>query len=127
MGSRFPTRNMRSRMNKPAVGWTELGKRLEKTTIRGEVHTPTGTPSDKSFPSGHTQTAFGAATYLSCLYPAASPIFLGLAALTGLSRIALGVHYPSDVLAGALFGIVFSLLGFRFYRSYLVRKSKSQG
>lgn len=91
-----------------------------------EVHTPKGTPSDKSFPSGHTQAAFGAATYLSCLYPAASPIFLGLAALTGLSRIAIGVHYPLDVLVGALFGIVFSLAGFRWYRSYARRKSRER-
>jgi phosphoglycolate phosphatase len=91
-----------------------------------EVHTPKGTPSDKSFPSGHTMAAFGAATYLSCLYPAASPVFLGLAALTGLSRIALGVHYPSDVLVGALFGIVFSLAGFRWYRSYMKRKSRER-
>ncbi len=89
------------------------------------VHTPLGTPPDRSFPSGHSQTAFGAATYLSCLYPAASPALLAAAALAGLSRVALGVHYPSDVLAGSLIGAVFSLVGFslaqRFHRRRAAR------
>ena len=90
------------------------------------VHTPLGTPSDKSFPSGHTQTAFGAAAYLSCVYPSGTPVFLGLAALTGLSRIALGVHFPSDVLVGALFGIVFSWVGFRIARGRRFGKGRLQ-
>lgn len=84
-----------------------------------EVHAPLGSPPDRSFPSGHTQTAFGAAVYLSCLFPHASPVFLVLAGVVGVSRIALGVHFPGDVLAGAVFGTVFSLLGFfanRWYR-----------
>ena len=88
-----------------------------------DIHTPLGTPTDKSFPSGHTQTAFGAATYMSCVYPHLSPFFLGLAALTGLSRIAIGVHFPSDVLVGALFGIIFSLFGFRAQKAYAARKA----
>ncbi len=81
-----------------------------------EVHTPLGTPGDKAFPSGHTQTAFGAATYLSCIYPTAAPLFLSLAALVGLSRIAVGVHYPLDVVVGALFGVTFSLAAFLWVR-----------
>lgn len=78
------------------------------------VHVPAGVPSDRSFPSGHSQTAFGAAAYLSCLYPSASPVFLGLALLVGLSRIALGVHFPLDVAVGGLFGAVFSIAAFRW-------------
>jgi undecaprenyl-diphosphatase len=89
-----------------------------------EVNAPLDPPPDKSFPSGHTQTAFGAATYLSCMYPGLSPVFLGLALLTGLSRIAVGVHYPSDVLVGALFGIVFSLIGYRYNIRRLQRSSR---
>jgi undecaprenyl-diphosphatase len=86
------------------------------------VHAPLGTPSDRSFPSGHTQTAFGAATYLSCLYPAATPAFLAAAALTGVTRVALGVHYPSDVLAGAFLGAAFSLLGYRLAERFHRRR-----
>lgn len=74
-----------------------------------------GVPSDRSFPSGHSQTAFGAAVYLCFLYPIGAPVFLLLAAGVGLSRIALGVHFPLDVLAGAAAGGLFSWLGYRFF------------
>ncbi|MCP4606715.1 MAG: phosphatase PAP2 family protein [Proteobacteria bacterium] len=86
-----------------------------------EVHTPLGTPSDRSFPSGHTQTAFGAATYLSCLYPIWAPAFVVFAALVGLSRIAVGVHFPLDVLIGAAIGALFSLVGFWVNKKYLLK------
>jgi len=76
------------------------------------VHAPLGVPPDRSFPSGHAQTAFGAALYLACLFPRRAWVFLSLAVLVGLSRIALGVHYPSDVVAGALSGSAFSLAAF---------------
>ncbi len=88
-----------------------------------EFHIPDGTPSDKSFPSGHTQTAFGAATYLSFVYPPAAPLFISLAILTGLSRIALGVHFPLDVVTGALFGISIAILGYTTYGNYGTKKS----
>ncbi len=96
---------------KPVVDRPRPADYFGKTGV--VVHTPLGTPPDKAFPSGHTQTAFGAATYLGCMYPRLSPLFLILAAGVGLSRIALGVHYPSDVAVGALFGIVFALIGYR--------------
>ncbi len=78
-----------------------------------EVRMPSGPLyDDRSFPSGHTQAAFGTAAYLSLVYPVLSPLLLGLAALVGLSRIYLGVHFPLDVAAGAAIGIVFSAFGF---------------
>ncbi|MFO8074420.1 MAG: phosphatase PAP2 family protein [Polyangia bacterium] len=77
-----------------------------------EIHAPLGTPSDRSFPSGHTQTAFGAATYLACLYPAAAVPLLVAAAMVGLSRMALGVHFPADVLFGSLIGAALSLIAY---------------
>jgi len=82
------------------------------------IHVPGTVPTDKSFPSGHTSTAFGAATYLSMVYPYLSPVLMALAYFVGLSRIALGVHYPSDVLVGALLGILFSVIIFRIKRRY---------
>ncbi|HNT00010.1 MAG TPA: phosphatase PAP2 family protein [Polyangiaceae bacterium] len=79
-----------------------------------QVHTPFGYPSDKSFPSGHAQTAFGTAVYLSLLYPKATPLFLTLACLVGLSRISLGAHFPGDVVVGALIGSFGSWIGYRW-------------
>lgn len=65
-----------------------------------------------SFPSGHTTDAFALATSLSLLYPRCYVIILSYlwAALVGYSRIHLGVHYPSDVLAGMLVGSIIPCL-----------------
>jgi undecaprenyl-diphosphatase len=57
-----------------------------------------------SFPSGHTTTSFAAAIVLGMVLPRYKPWFLLAAALIGVSRIVLDVHYPSDVIAGALLG-----------------------
>jgi hypothetical protein len=70
----------------------------------------------RSFPSGHTSLAFSIATLVSLQYRSAyvtAPIF-AWALLTGYGRIYLGVHYPSDVLAGALLGTGVSVLVWQF-------------
>jgi undecaprenyl-diphosphatase len=69
-------------------------------------------PSDQfSFPSGHTAAAFVMAVLLSYSFPAATmPVFLW-ASLIGFSRVYLGVHYPSDILAGAVMGSACAMAG----------------
>ena len=57
-----------------------------------------------SFPAGHAATAFAGAVLLAMLAARLAPAFLLLATLIGLSRIYDGVHYPTDVLAGAALG-----------------------
>jgi membrane-associated phospholipid phosphatase len=59
-----------------------------------------------SFPSAHATASFAAATAYSRAIPAGSPLLYGTATLLALSRPYLGVHYPSDVLAGAAIGTV---------------------
>ena len=63
-------------------------------------------PADRfSFPSGHTLHAVAFAALLAARYPLlALPLAL-FAVLVALSRVVLGLHYPSDVLAGALIGL----------------------
>jgi undecaprenyl-diphosphatase len=60
------------------------------------------TLSSRSYPSAHAATSFGAARVLSARLPA-TPLY-ALAAAMALSRPYLGLHYPSDVVAGAVLG-----------------------
>ena len=65
-----------------------------------------GKPRDYSFPSGHTGSSFAAAWVLYRRLPKRLGIpALALAGLIGISRLYLGVHYPTDVLFGVLSGI----------------------
>ena len=65
----------------------------------------TGTPTQLSFPSAHASTSFAAARLYSRLgLPA--PVLYALALKLSLSRLYLGVHYPSDILAGGVLGMV---------------------
>jgi decaprenylphosphoryl-5-phosphoribose phosphatase len=63
-----------------------------------------GTPTVLSFPSAHTTSSFCAARMYGRLVP--RPPLYALAVALSLSRLYLGVHYPSDVLAGAALGTV---------------------
>ncbi|MBI3810118.1 MAG: phosphatase PAP2 family protein [Nitrospirae bacterium] len=60
---------------------------------------------ENSMPSGHANTVFAVATSLGFLYRRWIALFLSLAILTGLSRVYVGAHYPSDVIVGAFIGI----------------------
>lgn len=64
-----------------------------------------GCPLDKfSFPSGHTLHAVSFSLILAHHFPALGPAVYGFALLVAVSRPVLGLHYPSDVLAGAAIG-----------------------
>lgn len=65
------------------------------------------TPGDKwSFPSGHALSAFAAASALFCFHRPGGVLALLTATVIAFSRLVVGVHYPTDVLAGVLIGIL---------------------
>jgi undecaprenyl-diphosphatase len=62
-------------------------------------------PHTPSFPSGHAASSFACALVLTWLAPRLGAPLLALASLIAASRVYVGVHYPLDVLAGALLGL----------------------
>jgi membrane-associated phospholipid phosphatase len=92
-----------------------LFDRQRPMAILSEVHTlnwgPFTDATSLSFPSGHASRAFATATLIALgtrRYVGVS--VLSLAVLIGLSRIYLGLHWPSDVLAGALLGVLMAFI-----------------
>lgn len=88
-----------------------LYKWLKGRTLRPrpyEVHQDialTGIPLDRfSFPSGHTLNAVALGAMILSYYPALMALVLPFIVLVALSRVVLGLHYPSDVGAGAVIG-----------------------
>ena len=67
------------------------------------------TPTALSFPSAHASSSFAAARAYSSLMPA-GPLYT-VAGAMALSRVYLGVHYPSDIAAGAALGLVMGAAG----------------
>jgi undecaprenyl-diphosphatase len=81
---------------------------------RAAEHVPvarhTRMPISTAFPSGHSASAFAFATGVGHVLPAASIPLQGLAAVVAYSRVHAGVHYPADVVSGALAGTVLAQL-----------------
>ncbi len=79
-------------------------------------------PTDYSFPSGHTQAAFASAWVLYCMNQRGGLLALILAALIAFSRLYLYVHYPTDVLAGFLFGSLWAFLAVRYFKPWVAKR-----
>ena len=73
-------------------------------------------PLDRySFPSGHTLHAVCFTTLASTHFPALAAVLLPFAALVAASRVLLGLHYPTDVVAGAVLGALLAAATLRFW------------
>lgn len=76
----------------------------------GVTHVLSARTTDPSFPSDHSTAAFAIAFAVLVFSRRGGAAFLAAATVVGLSRIALGMHYPSDVLAGAFVGLAAAVL-----------------
>ena len=87
-----------------SFGVKDLVNRTRPADAHAQIH-PLYVVHSSSFPAGHAATAFAGATLLSYFAPRLTPLFVVLAAAIGFSRVYVGVHYPLDVLGGALLGL----------------------
>jgi membrane-associated phospholipid phosphatase len=88
------------------LGVKPLGRRARPDRVTEDVPVARQVrmPSSTSFPSGHSAAAFAFATGVGHVLPAVAIPLRGLAALVAYSRVHTGVHFPGDVVAGALIG-----------------------
>lgn len=90
---------------------TRLCRERPFITYLGGVHCGEPARDRYSFPSGHTMHAVMFSVLVASHTPWLLPIVLPLALIIAISRVGLGLHYVSDVLAGAAMGYGFALLG----------------
>jgi Membrane-associated phospholipid phosphatase len=76
-----------------------------------------------SFPSGHSNTAFAAATMVALRFGGVFWLAYVVACLTGYSRIYMGTHFPSDVAAGAFLGVIIMWIWSKIYLWYDCRRT----
>ncbi len=95
---------------KPLVG------RIRPCHIIQPVHLLVDCSQGLSFPSSHAANSVSLAVYLSFQYPRAKWFLAAFAAIVSYSRIAVGVHYPSDVIAGALIGVLSGIIILMLHR-----------
>ena len=84
-------------------------------------------PTSTSFPSGHSAAAFAFATGVGHVLPSAAVPLRALAALVAYSRVHTGVHYPGDVVAGALIGSALAQLATRALDGWDGRVAQDDG
>lgn len=103
---------------KPLVG------RIRPYDLREGIEIIISRPTDFSFPSGHASASFAAAAALFAYDKKWGAGALVLAALIAFSRLYLYVHYPSDVFAGTLLGILFGAMAYYIVKTVYGRIEK---
>jgi len=108
----------------------EIFERPRPCNTLEDIITPAGCGGTYSFPSNHAFNNFAAATFFFVLYKNLKWILFTTAALVSISRVYLGLHYPSDIFAGALlgilFGYLFAVLVIRINNYFVSKKEKNK-
>jgi undecaprenyl-diphosphatase len=81
-------------------------------------------PRNLAFPSGHTMIIFSAAFIMGTYYPKKILWFYGIAVWVAMTRIYVGVHYLTDLIAGAFFGILYAWLVVWIFKLYAIRETE---
>jgi undecaprenyl-diphosphatase len=103
-------------------GIKDLVTRPRPFVAHPEIH-PLYTVRSSSFPAGHAATAFAGAVLLAWAARRWLPLFVGLAAAVGYSRVYVGDHYVADVIAGAFLGALVGLVAVEAVRFAATRTS----
>jgi len=109
-----------------SFGLKDLFDRARPFEAHPQIH-PLYTVHSSSFPAGHAATAFAGAVVLAFVVPRAAPVLLLVAAVIGFSRVYVGDHYPTDVLAGAVVGAVVGAAAVVAYRWLVERRRGTSG
>ena len=88
----------------------EFFARPRPCDVLTDVITPLGCTGTYSFPSNHALNNFAAASFFSFLFPQFRTVLFITAGLIAISRVYLGLHYPSDIIGGAVIGIIFGYI-----------------
>ncbi len=115
----------------------QLGYRLLKEyfarprpcNVLSDVLTPLGCTGSFSFPSNHALNNFAAAIFFYRLFPKLKWVLFIGATLIAISRVYLGLHYPSDVFGGAIIGLAFGYIfasGVLYLEKYLINKKNAR-
>ena len=88
----------------------ELFHRARPFNALHDVILPIGPTGTYSFPSNHALNNFAVATFFALIYPKYKVPLFTVAILISISRVYLGLHYPSDIVGGAAIGTTFGLV-----------------
>lgn len=88
----------------------EFFARPRPCDVLSDVITPLGCTGTFSFPSNHALNNFAAAFFFYKLFPKLKWVLFITAGLVSISRVYLGLHYPSDIIGGAMIGILFGYI-----------------
>ncbi len=88
----------------------EFFQRARPCIVLPDALLPTGCTGAYSFPSNHALNNFAAAAFFTKLFSGYKTVLFVTASLVAISRVYLGLHYPSDIIAGAAIGMVFGYI-----------------